>query len=133
VHVGGDHAHDSSIACIPEDKIMFLGDCLSFDLYHGPHRCTMAQIVPLYERLLGFDVERYLSGHNPEPLPRSAMLDDMQLFKKIGRTVIEYASDRAAILAALPGVLGTALDEDHIEIAGAFLEGLRKPIVESVW
>jgi hypothetical protein len=51
---------------------------------------------------------------------------------KIGKTVERLGDDREAILTALPEVLGTPLEDDHIEIAEAFLAGLRLPEVESI-
>jgi len=42
------------------------------------------------------------------------------------------APDREAILASLPGVLGTPLDDDQVAVVDAFLTGLRTPVVASV-
>ena len=64
-HVGGDHAPDASIVYIPEDKIMFVSDCLGDDLYHGPRRCTTTNLFALLDRLLAYDVAYYLDGHSP--------------------------------------------------------------------
>ena len=32
-HVGGDHAHDSVVMYIKEEKILFLGDCIYADIF----------------------------------------------------------------------------------------------------
>ncbi len=132
VHVGGDHSHDSSIVFVPEDKIMFLGDCTSDDLYHGPRRVTTTMFLPLLDRLLGYDADYYLHSHEPEPLSRKQMRDDTSIFKAIGHTVEACGADRAAILAALPGVLKTAIHDEHIDLVDAFLAGCRLPVVTSV-
>ncbi|MEK1828587.1 hypothetical protein AAAC51_04610 [Priestia megaterium] len=34
-HIGGVHAQDSSIVYIPQEKVLFLGDCLCPDFYSG--------------------------------------------------------------------------------------------------
>ena len=133
VHVGGDHAHDATIVYVPEDKILFLSDCLYDDLYHGPRRLTTTQLFPLLERLLRYDVTYYLGGHDPEPLSQSRFVADAELLCTIGETVTSLGQDRPAILAALPHRLGLTLTDDHIEIADAFLAGLQRPVVQSIF
>ena len=32
-HVGGDHAHDSVVIYVKEEKILFLGDCIYADIF----------------------------------------------------------------------------------------------------
>ena len=133
VHVGGDHAHDSTLVYIPEDKLLFLSDCIYDDLYHGPRRLTTPQLFPLLDRLLAYDVDYYLGGHDPEPLPRTRFAADAALLKTIGETVTTMAPDRTAILAALPDLLGTPLTADHGEMVDAFLAGLQMPVVKSIF
>jgi glyoxylase-like metal-dependent hydrolase (beta-lactamase superfamily II) len=133
VHVGGDHAPDASIAYVPEDRVMFLGDCMYEDIYHGPNRYTTGTLFPLLDRLLEYDAEIYFPGHHPEPLSRAQLAEEAKLLKAIGGAVETRGQDRAAILAALPGLLGRAVDEDATALVDAFLAGLRLPVVESVW
>ncbi len=132
VHVGGDHAPDSSIVHVLEDRIVFLGDCIYDDVHHGPRRVTTTHLFPLLDRLRAYDAVYYLPGHHPSPLTRSAFQDEASLLTSIGRTVELHGQNREAVLAALPAVLGMALTDDHIEIADTFLAGLRLPAVESV-
>ena len=133
VHVGGDHAHDASIAYVPEEKILFLGDCLYDDLYHGPRRLTTTQLFPLLDRLLAYDVDFYLASHDPEPLSHTRFAADATLFKAIGETVATTGLDRGAMLDQLPHVLPIPLADDHCEIVDAFLAGLRMPVVAPIW
>lgn len=133
VHVGGDHAHDASIVYVPEEKILFLGDCLYDDLYHGPRRLTTTQLFPLLDRLLDYEAAYYLGSHDPEPLSHARLADDATLFKAIGETVATTGLDRGAMLDQLPYVLPIPLADDHCEIVDAFLAGLRMPVVTSVW
>ncbi|MBK9714916.1 MAG: MBL fold metallo-hydrolase [Kouleothrix sp.] len=132
VHVGGDHAHDSSVVYVPEERIVFLGDCIYDDLYHGPRRVTTNTLLPLLDRLLGYDAAYYLAAHHAQPLSRAQLADEAALLGTIGRTVEQVGRDRAAILARLPGALGADLTEEHVEIADAFLAGLALPVVQSV-
>lgn len=132
IHIGGDHAPDSSIVYIPEDRVLFLGDCFYDDLYHGPRRLTTTHLFPLLDRLLSYDADYYIASHHDQPLSRADMIEEARVLTTIGRVVSQYGLEREAIHAALPSALGQPLVEDHIEIADAFLAGLRLPIVESV-
>ena len=132
VHVGGDHALDSSIVYVYEDRIVFLGDCIYDDLYHGPRRLTTTHLFPLLDRLSAYDAAYYLAAHHPAPLTRAAFRGEAALLTSIGRTVDLHGQNRDAVLAVLPAVLRAALTEDDIAIADAFLAGQRLPIVESV-
>lgn len=131
-HVGGDHAHDSSVVYVPEDGVVFLGDCIYDDLYHGPRRLTATRLFPLLDALLAYDADAYLPAHHPAPLSRAEMIAEAELLKAIGRAVERLGDERDAVLAALPAATGAALSDDHVEIADAFLAGLRMPAVESV-
>ncbi len=133
VHVGGDHSPDESVVYVPEDKLVFLGDCLSRDMDHGTGRYTTAGLFPLLDRLLGFEAGTYFDSHDPTPIKRSDLAAEADVLKTIGRVVERLAPDREAILAALPGLLRFELSQDLIEIADAFLAGLRLPAVRSVW
>ncbi len=133
VHVGGDHAHDASIVYVSAEKILFLGDCLYDDLYHGPRRLTTTQLFPLLDRLLTYEVDFYLGSHDTEPLSRARFAADAALLKLIGETVAVLAPDRIAILAQLSKALRTPLTADHGDMVDAFLAGRQRPIVAPVW
>jgi glyoxylase-like metal-dependent hydrolase (beta-lactamase superfamily II) len=132
IHVGGDHSPDSSIVYVPSEGVAFLGDCIYDDLHHGPRRLTVGKILPLLERLLALGAEHYLSAHHAEPLTRAELAAEAAMIGTIARAAEAVGDDRAALLGLLPGLLGKPLDEDHIEVAEAFLAGLRLPAVASV-
>ena len=123
IHVGGDHAADSVVVQVPDEKIVFLGDCRYDDIYHDPRRLTAGRILPLYERLLSLGAEVYLGGHEPEPITRTALAAEAALMRRIAATVERVGNDRAAVLAALRQEMGGELDEDAIEIADALMTG----------
>lgn len=132
IHVGGDHSHDSTIAFVPEERIMFLGDCIYDDLHHGPRRLTTGKLLALYARLLSFDADYYLASHHTEPLTRTALEEQYALMRKIGQTVERSGDNRDSIIEALAPILERPLEEDDLEIMDAFLAGLRVPVVESI-
>ncbi|HEY0601421.1 MAG TPA: MBL fold metallo-hydrolase [Herpetosiphonaceae bacterium] len=124
VHVGGDHAADSVVVYVPEDRIVFLGDCLYPAIYAPARHYTTPKLFPLLDRLLSFDAECYLAGHHPQPMTRAEIQAEAALLRKIGGLVDRHGADREAILAALPEALAEPLNEDHVDILGEFLAGL---------
>lgn len=124
LHVGGDHASDSTIVHIPEDKVVFLSDCVYPDLYNGPRRYTTGKLFPLLDTVMGLECDYYLGGHHEEPMTAAEMADYAAWLRTIGRTVQEIGPDRERILAALPKAFGRPLEEDDLECTEEFLAGL---------
>jgi glyoxylase-like metal-dependent hydrolase (beta-lactamase superfamily II) len=131
IHVGGDHSPDALVVHVPQEQVVFFGDAIYDDLYHGPRRLTAAQLFPLLDRLLAMDTEHYVGGHDPEPISRSQFAADAITLRTIGELVLRTGDDREAVIAALPAILGVTPEEDHVTIADAFLAGLRLPEVAS--
>jgi glyoxylase-like metal-dependent hydrolase (beta-lactamase superfamily II) len=74
IPVGGDHAPDSIVVFVPEEKVLFLSDCAYPDIYHGPQRYDAAVLLPLLDRLSALDADVLLWGHDRTPMPRAAFL-----------------------------------------------------------
>ena len=67
-HVGGDHAADSSVVYVEQDRLLFLGDCL----YEAPSGgYTAERLARLTEAVLAFDAELYVEGHSETVLSRA--------------------------------------------------------------
>lgn len=124
IHVGGDHAADSTIVYIPEDRVVFMSDCLAPDLYHPPPRYTTRRLFPLIDQLLECAADVYLMGHNPEPTARSELVAYTNRLKLIGQLVERLGNDRTAILDELGH-----FDEDDEEDLDCFLAGLTPPVL----
>ena len=131
IHVGGDHSPDGIVVHAPAERVVFLGDAIYDDLYHGPRRLTAGRIFPLLDRLLALDADHYVGGHDPEPLTRAALAAEAADLRAIWAAVARIGDDREALLAALPEALGAPPNEGHVMIADAFLAGLRLPEVSS--
>lgn len=124
IHAGGDHSADSSIVYVPEEKVLFLSDCWYQNLYHHPPTYTTRKLFPLLERLLSFEAEFYLEGHNPAPLSRAEMEQYASLLKTIGQKVDEIGPNRDVILVDLAHILAEP-PEEYVETVDAFIAGLR--------
>lgn len=120
IHVGGDHGPDNSVVFVPEDRVVFLGDCLGQDIYTGPPGYTTEKLFPLLDTLLALEAEYYLESHNPEPLSRADFERLDAIFRAVGSTVDRLGRDRAAVRASLEARGGGPLDEDTLDILGDF-------------
>jgi glyoxylase-like metal-dependent hydrolase (beta-lactamase superfamily II) len=129
VHVGGDHAGDSSVIFIPEDKIIFISDCLYHDIYGG-EAYTPAKLFPLIDRLLAFDAAYYLTGHDAKPTPRAEMIEMTTEMKRIGqlvqRLVGQFGADRAAIKRECFPETAAPPDEFQAYLVDAFVAGVER-------
>jgi glyoxylase-like metal-dependent hydrolase (beta-lactamase superfamily II) len=124
-HVGGDHASDSSIIYIPEDRAMFLGDALYGDLHHGPENYTTDKIYPLIDEIMRYKSDYYVWSHDAEPMLQKDMMDFIRSLKKIGNLVQRVGANRELLLSSVKEILGQELTNEHLDIADKFLSGLQ--------
>lgn len=126
IHVGGDHAADSSVVYVPEDGVMFLGDCIYPDIYRAPRRYTLNRLLPLLDTIEAYPAECYLPSHHAAPLSRAEFQAEAELLRTVGAIVAECGPDEEAILDRLRERRGAPPTEDEIELAGEFIAGLQK-------
>ena len=94
-HVGGVHAQDSSIIYIPDEKVMFLGDCIYQDFYSGEWSYDLNELIILLDKIKKYDVNCYVTGHQ-DPKTHEEMWDFFDDLLKIGETVDnEVSFDKA--------------------------------------
>jgi glyoxylase-like metal-dependent hydrolase (beta-lactamase superfamily II) len=113
--VGGDHAADSSVVYIPEDRVVFLGDCFYPSIYGGPRSYTAEQLLPLLDRLLAFDADWYLVGHHPDPLPRAELAAWAARVPVLVAALDQAGGDLSAAQVAAAQALGEQLTDDDLE------------------
>jgi len=63
-HIESEHAKDSTIIYIPNEKVLFLSDCLSPDLYSGEWSYSFSKLKSLLQKIKTFEVDMYLEGHH---------------------------------------------------------------------
>lgn len=124
--VGGDHARDSCVIYLPEERVLFLGDCLYDDIYAPTRHYTRGRLFPLIERLLTFDAEFYIEGHNPEVMTRAQFEDRIAKMRTAGALIEQFGlagASEADVLMAAEAELGAPLDEDVDYYLKALLAG----------
>ena len=122
-HVGGDHAADSSVLYIPEDKVLFLGDCISQAIYSPRQHYTAAKGLALFDKLLAFNAESYLESHNEAVLSK----EDFQAVARALRGAAEVIVG-GGDTEKLRTVLKSQPDlppEDLDELVTLFMDGLQ--------
>ena len=94
-HVGGDHAPDSVVIHVPDDRLLFMGDCLCEEVYTEPRRFTREHLLPLVAHLEEFAADIHLLGHADEPIGGDGMRRWLHFIRDA------YASlDQAGVAAA---------------------------------
>jgi glyoxylase-like metal-dependent hydrolase (beta-lactamase superfamily II) len=123
-HVGGVHAPDSSIIYVPEEKVMFLGDCIYQDFYSGEWSYDKDELTILFDKIKKYDVNYYVTGHQ-DPQTKEEMWRFFDELTSIGAIVNDSTSfDRAA--ARFKEVRKTLPNEEQLEYIRNFVNGNEK-------
>jgi glyoxylase-like metal-dependent hydrolase (beta-lactamase superfamily II) len=120
-HVGGVHAHDSSIIYIPEDKVMFLGDCLYQDFYSGEWSYDKNELTILLDKIKKYDVNCYVLGHQ-DPKKHEEMWSFLNDLTCIGEIVGKEVSLEKSI-TKFNKVRKTQPNDEQLEYIQNFVNG----------
>jgi glyoxylase-like metal-dependent hydrolase (beta-lactamase superfamily II) len=99
--VGGDHAADSSVVHVPEEGVLFLGDCLYQRLYAPEPLLTVSGVRALLHALSPFPATAVIEGHGDEVLDAVAYREWQEQLRFAADLV--DSSGTAAREAALDG------------------------------
>lgn len=123
-HVGGVHAQDSSIIYIPDEKIMFLADCLYQDFYSGEWSYDLNELITLLEKIKKYDTNWYVLGHQ-DPKNHEEMWSFLDNLTSIGEIVGQEVSLDQAI-TRFKEVRKTNPSEEQLEFIQNFVNGNKK-------
>ncbi|KAB2451921.1 MBL fold metallo-hydrolase [Bacillus sp. CH126_4D] len=121
-HVGGDHAHDSVVIYVKEEKILFLGDCIYADIFSSKWNYTTKRTFKLIEELEAFDAETYILSHGTA-INREEFLQEMHLLKTVGTYTEIHKGDEENIKEAYKRDVDRELNEDELETITFFVNG----------
>ncbi|CUB11370.1 Hydroxyacylglutathione hydrolase [Bacillus cereus] len=121
-HVGGDHAHDSVVIYVKEEKILFLGDCIYADIFSSKWNYTTKRTFALIDELEKFDAETYILSHG-EAINREEFLQEIRMLKTIGTYTEIYQGDEGMIKEAYKRDIDRELNEDELETITFFVNG----------
>ncbi len=122
--VGGDHSSDSSIVNIPEEKVIFLGDCLYPNINCLTPSFTKNKFLPLLDLLLSTDADYYLASHDAEPMTRKQIVEYETIAKLVYRMIEEKGMDRESIVRTMQATIEPNLPSDTFELVDGILTGL---------
>ena len=126
-HVGGPHSEDSTVAFIPADNILFLGDCYREDIYTGGGSIRLSDLKQLIKRLEAFDAEWFVPSHE-EPIRKGEFLDKMQYIAEIGE-ILGNTDELSEGKALLSKTRGRDLTPEEIYYTERFVTGNRYSFV----
>ncbi|WP_066318996.1 MBL fold metallo-hydrolase [Bacillus sp. FJAT-29814] len=122
-HVGGDHAPDSVVIYIKEEKILFLGDCIYPDIFSPKQNYTPKRAARLVAQLEKFDAETYIHSHGQELLSKEEFTKEMQLLKNLAHYTEKHKGDQAQIKSDYEKTLNRELNEEELETIENFVNG----------
>lgn len=98
-HVGGNHAQDSVVAYIKEEKILFLGDSIYPDIFSPKRNYTVQGTLELLDKLETFDAETYILSHW-KPLSKEEFDQEVRMLRTIARYTDNFEGVKQRILEA---------------------------------
>ncbi|WP_426448131.1 MBL fold metallo-hydrolase [Paenibacillus sp. S-38] len=121
-HVGGDHAGDSVVIYIPEEKILFLGDCIYADIFSAKRNYTPGKTLALLDVLETFDAETYVLSHW-KPVSKAEFREEAALLRTMAQLTEEFAGDGDGMQEAYEKRKGRGLTEEEQETLEYFVNG----------
>jgi glyoxylase-like metal-dependent hydrolase (beta-lactamase superfamily II) len=124
-HVGGDHAEDSIVVYINEEKILFLADSIYPDIFSKKWNFTISGTLALVKKLKEFDAETYILSHW-KPISKDEFESEANLLKTVAELTGKFKGDKQEITAAYKKQSGRALTEEEIETIEYFVNGFNQ-------
>lgn len=122
-HIGGDHSPDSNLIYIPEEKALFLGDCLYANMYAEKWHYTTEKMDKLLEKIESYDAESYFLSHQPAPLTKDEFMKFVSLLKTSAVLTEKHEGNQEAIIAEMSSQFRRELTEEDLEIIMYFVNG----------
>lgn len=121
-HVGGDHAADSVIVYIQEEKILFLGDCIYPKMYSEKVHYTVKETLRLLDVLESFDAETYIPSHQ-KPISKEEFTKEVSKLRTIAKLTNDCDGDNQKIMEEYAKYVKRELTEDETETIDHFVNG----------
>lgn len=104
-HVGGDHADDSCMLYVREDRVLFAGDALGPAVYGGPRRYSSTGFLRLLETIYAYEADWIVESHGV-PLSPDDFRRELDPWERLARLVDVFGKDRARVVLELKDYLG---------------------------
>jgi glyoxylase-like metal-dependent hydrolase (beta-lactamase superfamily II) len=121
-HVGGDHAQDSVVVYIKEEKILFLGDCIYPDIYSVKRNYTINKTLQLLDQLETFDADIFILSHW-QPISKEEFQQEVTMLRTIARFTAICNGDKQRVIEEYQKYIKRGLTEDELEVIKQFGDG----------
>lgn len=121
-HVGGDHAADSVIVYVKEEKILFLADCIYPKMYAEKVHYTVKEILRLLDELEAFDADTYIPSHQ-RPWTKKEFRQETDKLRMIAKFTDQCGGDKQKITKEYQHYVNRELKEDELETIAYFVNG----------
>ncbi|MDR4890437.1 MBL fold metallo-hydrolase [Fredinandcohnia sp. QZ13] len=121
-HVGGDHAADSVIVYIKEEKILFLGDCIYPDIFSEKDNYTIKTTLALLDELEPFDADTYIPSHQ-RPISKKEYNQEVAKLRTVAKYTDMFGGDKPKIIEEYEKHVKRELTEDERETIDNFVNG----------
>lgn len=128
-HVGGPHSEDSTVAYVPDDKVLFLGDCYREDIYTGGGSIRLGELKLLLKRLESFDAELFIPSHE-DPVRKEEFMKKMDEVVEIGE-IVGNADELTEGKNKLAEARKRDLTEDEVYYVKRFVTGNRYSFIHT--
>lgn len=121
-HVGGDHAEDSVVVYIKEEKILFLADSIYPDIFSPKRNYTVNRTLALLEVLETFDAETYILSHW-KPISKEEYNSESKMLRTIAELTGRLNGEQSKIIEEYKNSCRRELTEDELETISFFCNG----------
>lgn len=120
--VGGDHAEDSVVVYVKEEKILFLADSIYPDIFSEKSNYTIQRTRKLFKKLEEFDAETYILSHW-RPITKQEFRDEANLLLTIADITEKHHGEQQLIIQEYQKQVKRDLTEDELETIQYFVNG----------
>ncbi|WP_059171655.1 MBL fold metallo-hydrolase [Bacillus sp. FJAT-27445] len=121
-YVGGDHAADSAIVYIKEEKILFLADCIYPNMYAEKVNYTIRETLRLLDELESFDADTYIPSHQ-QPISKEEFNQEVAKLRTIAKYTQICGGDKQKIINEYEMYVNRELTDDERETIEYFVNG----------
>ncbi|HAQ08018.1 MAG TPA: Zn-dependent hydrolase [Bacillus bacterium] len=121
-HVGGDHAGDSVVVYIKEEKILFLADSIYPNIFSPKRNYTIAGTLALLDILETFDAETYILSHW-KPISKEEYHREAKLLRTIAELTGTLNGQQNKMIEEYKNSCRRELTEDELETIYCFSNG----------
>ncbi|MCK6206471.1 MULTISPECIES: MBL fold metallo-hydrolase [Bacillaceae] len=120
--VGGDHAPDSVIIYIKEERIAFLADATAPKMYAPTWRFTAKATLDMLDKIEMFNADTYIISHW-KPITKEEYQAEASLLRTLSHLVAAYEGDQDKMKKGLEAFYGRPLTNEEQETLMYFVNG----------